>query len=344
MKWILFLLTSLTSVNLYDATQNEKEAVCFIYHRFGDSRYPSTNVSVKDFESHLKYLVENDFQVVTFSDAISYLQSEQPAKKTAVITVDDGYKGFFTHALPLLKKYKVPATLFINTKTVGGGDYMSWNELRDVVKDDIEIGNHTHSHEYFLNLPESSRYKTFKGEIDLSQSIIKKNLDVEPIVFSYPYGEFDVEMKKIVKQAGFVAAAAQNSGVMYAGSDMFQCPRFPISESYASLKQFAEKASMHALQPSDLSPETFVLKGQNPPVLTLTLTRENLDLKQLQCFVQGGECEVQVLKNGDEGTTLSLRARKPLGLRRRTLYTLTLRDKHGQWYWFSHLWINPGIP
>jgi peptidoglycan/xylan/chitin deacetylase (PgdA/CDA1 family) len=271
------------------------------------------------------------------------LQSDQPSKKTAVITVDDGYKGFLTYALPLLKKYNLGATLFINTKTVGGGDYMTWDELKDVVNYNIEIGNHTHSHDYFLGLPESSRYKTFKDEIELSQSTIKKNLDLEPIVFSYPYGEFDVEMKKIVKQAGFVAAAAQNSGVISAGSDVFQCPRFPISEAYASQKQFAEKASMHALEISDRSPEGFVLGEDNPPAVTLTLARGDLNLNELQCFVQGGDCELQVLKTTDENITVLLRARRPLWARRRTLYTLTVRDKRGQWYWFSHLWINPGV-
>jgi peptidoglycan/xylan/chitin deacetylase (PgdA/CDA1 family) len=349
MKWILLLLTALMILGPdYESdsrylTKNEKEVVCFVYHRFGDSRYPSTNVSAKDFEIHLKYLVENDFQVLTFSQAIAYLHSEKPLRKTAVITIDDGYKGFFTNALPLLKKYDIPATLFINTKTVGGGDYMTWNELKDVARHDVEIGNHTHSHDYFLDLPETSRYKTFKDEIDLSQSIIKKNLDIEPIVFSYPYGEFDVEMKKIVQQAGFVAAAAQNSGVMYAGSDIFQCPRFPMSEAYSSEKQFIEKTSMHALQIIDQSPTAFVLREEDPPVLTLTLPGSDLNLKQLQCFVQGGECELNALKTTDESATISLRARKPLSGRRRTLYTLTFRDNQGKWYWFSHLWINRSV-
>lgn len=349
MKWILLLLTSLLTLDTrYKSdsghpTKDDKEVVCFVYHRFGDSRYPSTNVSVRDFEIHVKYLVENDFQVLTLSEAIAYLQSEQPSKKTAVISIDDGYRSFFTNALPLLKKYNLPATLFINTKTVGGGDYMTWDELRDVVRYGVEIGNHTHSHDYFLNFPESSRYKTYKDEIALSQSIIEKNLDIESIVFSYPYGEFDAEMKKIVKQAGFVAAAAQNSGVIHAVSDIFQCPRFPMSEAYSSVKQFAEKASMHALQILDQSPKAIVLKEKNPPVLTLTLPGGDLNLKQLQCFVQGGECELEVLETTDEGTTISLRARKPLGARRRTLYTLTYRDNQGEWYWFSHLWINPGV-
>jgi peptidoglycan/xylan/chitin deacetylase (PgdA/CDA1 family) len=350
MKLRLFLLISFTTLgigyksNSNNIIKNEKEVVCFVYHRFGDARYPTTNVSVRDFEMHLKYLVENDFQVLTFSQAIAYLQSEQPSRQTAVITIDDGYKSFFVNALPLLKQYNIPATLFINTKTVGGGDYMTWEELKDVVRLNIEIGNHTHSHDFFLNLPASPRYKTFKDEIEQSQSIIEKNLDLQPIVFSYPYGEFDNEMKKIVKQAGFVAAAAQNSGVMASGSDIFQCPRFPMSEAYSSGKQFAEKASMHALQILEQSPESFLLKETNPPVLTLTLSQGDLNLKELQCFVQGGECEIKVLESRNESTTLSLRARKPLTARRRTLYTLTVRDKRGKWYWFSHLWINPDMP
>ncbi|HEX6889274.1 MAG TPA: polysaccharide deacetylase family protein [Chryseolinea sp.] len=349
MKWKWLLLISITILGIgYTSSSgnpvnNKKEVVCFIYHRFGDSRYPTTNVSVEDFEAHLRYLLENDFQILTFSQAVAYLKSEQTSRKTAVITIDDGYKSFLVNALPLLERYNIPATLFINTKTVGGGDYMKWEELKDVVRHNIEIGNHTHSHEYFLNLPASSRYKTFKEEIELSQSIIKKNLDLQPIVFSYPYGEFDVEMKGIVKQAGFVAAAAQNSGVMVSGSDIFQCPRFPMSETYSSRRQFAEKASMHALQLVDQSPESFLLGETNPPTLTVKLGRSDLNLKEVQCFVQGGECQVEVLETGDNGITLSLRALKPLAARRRTLYTLTVRDKHGHWYWFSHLWINPAI-
>ena len=165
--------------------QSDKEVVCFIYHRFGDSRYPSTNVPTSDFEAHLKYLVENDFQLLTFSEAISYLNSSAAPKKTAVITIDDGYKSFYRNGLPLLKKYNVPATLFINTETVGG-DYMSWDELNDVIKHRIEIGNHTHSHKYFLDLPELSRYTVFKEEIALSQSIIKKKLNVDRKCFRFP--------------------------------------------------------------------------------------------------------------------------------------------------------------
>ena len=85
MKGVVLLLATLLAFSktpdISDSSSGIKEAVCFIYHRFGDSRYPTTNVSTKDFESHLKYLVDNKFEILSFSDAITYLKSNSPAKK-----------------------------------------------------------------------------------------------------------------------------------------------------------------------------------------------------------------------------------------------------------------------
>lgn len=323
--------------------QSEKEVVCFIYHRFGDSRYPTTNTLTREFEQHLGYLTRNKFQILTFSEAIQYLKSDKPARKTAVITIDDGYKSFYQNGLPLLKKYALPATLFINTKTVGGGDYMNWDQLNEATKSNIEIGNHTHSHNFFLNEPESSRYKSFDNEIQMSQSIISQHLNITPTVFSYPYGEFDGRMKEIVKKAGFVAAAAQNSGVISGGSDLFMCPRFPMSESYSAVSKFTEKALTKALKIVDVSPDNFILPENKKPVLKLAIDATDLKIQQLQCFVQGGECELQILENREKKTTISVQATKPITDRRRTLYTITVPDKNGMWHWYSHLWVNSNV-
>ncbi len=320
-----------------------KTIMCFVYHRFGDSRYPTTNVSVKDFESHLNWLTKHDFTFLNFSDAIAYLQSDGADRKIAVITIDDGYKSFFKNGLPLLKKYKAPATLFINTETIDGGDYMGWPELRTAMKNNIEIGNHTHSHDYFLNKPASTRYSSFKEEIELSQSIIQKNLDFTPTVFSYPYGEFDVEMKNIAKQVGFKAAAAQNSGVVYAGTDLFMCPRFPMSEAYSGLDKFIEKASAKALKVLNRSPENPYLPSNKKPILTLTIDITDLRLDQLQCFVQGGKCSFKIIEKSAAKATITFQSVAVITGRRRTLCTITIPDKKGVWHWYSHLWVNPSI-
>lgn len=345
--YVLLIIFSCTSksagIQETLSPKNDKEIVCFVYHRFNDTRFPSTNTPLKDFEAHLNYLVEQKFQILSFSDAIDYLQSDKPIRKTAVITIDDGYKSFYKNALPLLRKYNLPATLFINTQTIGAGDYMTWHELKESSRHNIEIGNHTHSHKYFLNEEKETRYKTFKEELEVSQSIIEKNLGVLPVVFAYPYGEFDPEMKKIAQEAGFKAAAAQNSGVVYSGTDLYQCPRFPMSEVYSAPSKFAEKASMRPLKIDRISPDDFLLPAGKRPLLTLTFEGTDLVLDQLQCFVQGNECDLKIIERGDSIVSITLQSSKIISARRRTLYTVTVPDKQGKWHWYSHLWINEKI-
>lgn len=343
--FLLFLMVSCLGKSSTE-TKNinpEKTVACFIYHRFGDSRFPSTNVSINDFEKHLRYLSENNFQVLSLSEALDYLESDEPVRKTVVLTIDDGYKSFYENALPLLRKYKMPATMFINTETVGGKDYMNWTQLKEIMKANVEIGNHTHTHAYFLNEDETTRYTTFENEINESQKIITENLGVKPILFAYPYGEFDEQMKNVVRKLNFQCGAAQYSGVLYYETDRYQLPRFPMAEAYANLDKFVEKVSMKPLRVTNESIKNTVLQPTNlQPKLTLTFDNIGLELNRLQCFVQGSECDLQIQSDSAQ-STITLQAAKDLATRRRTLYTITVPDGKGNWYWYSHLWINPNV-
>lgn len=339
---ILFILLASFGCNRSESKEidPEKEVVCFVYHRFGDNRYPSTNVSLEDFEAHLKHLQTEGFQVLTFADAIDYLHSDEPAQKTAVLTIDDGYESFYKNGLPLLKKYQFPATLYINTETVGGTSYMNWEQLQEATDAGIEVGNHTHSHAYFLNQPAAERYDNFEKELKRTQKLIEKNLGEKPETFAYPFGELDQRMLEIVKEIGFKGAAAQNSGVLGASTDLHKCPRFPMSQSYSSIDKFKSKAAMHHVKLIREEPSTF-LATDDKPKLSLTLEPESPLNGSVNCFIQGGDCAVS--KNEVNGKViLSISPEGPITGRRRFLYTLTAQ-KNGQWYWYSHLWIRPGI-
>lgn len=329
-------------VKIEVATTGEKEVVTFVYHRFGDDRFPTTNISIEDFESHLSWLSSHNYQILSLTDAITYLNSDSAVKNTAVITIDDGYKSFYTNALPLLVKYKLPATLFINTETVGAGDYMDWSQLKQAMKNNIEIGNHTHSHAYFLNQKQNERYANFLNDIQLSQKLIEDNLSIKPRVFAYPYGEFDDGFETIVKAAGFIGAVAQNSGVINKSTNLFQLPRFPMSETYAS--QFEEKALMRSFDIIRQAPVLPMLpRGKSRPTLTLTINTKGLRTDQFQCFVQNSGCDLKILEQSKNELTITIQATTSIMNRRRTLYTLTAPDSSGRWHWFSHLWINPAV-
>ncbi|WP_175402785.1 polysaccharide deacetylase family protein [Mangrovivirga cuniculi] len=331
----------------YESITNEvyKDVVCFVYHRFGDHRFPSTNISLSDFEAHLKYLKDNNFEVVTFSEALDYIKSGSENKKVAVITIDDGYKSFFNNGLPLLKKYDFPATLFVNSESVGGKDYMTWGEINKANNEGVEIGNHTHTHEYFLNIDPEDRYTEFEKEITISQQLFEVKLGHKPETFAYPFGEYDNEMKAIVKKLGFKGAAAQNSGVIYSDTDLMECPRFPMSESYADINSFISKANMKPLKIIGEKPSDQIISKSIPqPVLELKIQGDAIKSDEIQCFIQGAECEMSIqndtIKNIIE---VELKASSSILLRRRTLYTLTAKNSNGDWCWFSHLWVNPSI-
>ena len=75
-----------------------------MYHRFEDQRFPSTSISSKNFQEQIKYLRENNFNILPISDLILFFKkSYEIPNKSVFITIDDGYKSFYEHAFPILK-------------------------------------------------------------------------------------------------------------------------------------------------------------------------------------------------------------------------------------------------
>lgn len=346
----LFLVLVLASgrmapreADLKQKVTDQKVVPTFVYHRFGDDRYPSTNISNGAFESHLQHLKKEGYEALTFSGAIDYLKSKKKPKKVVCLTIDDGYKSFLENGLPLLKSYGFSATLFINTETVGSPDYLTWEQLRTVKEAGIEIGNHSDSHAYFLNDSLDTVRQHFAADLIKSQTLIESNLGIIPIAFAYPYGEFDEQMKIVIKGMGFKGAAAQSSGVNHAKGDFYQVPRFPMSDRYGRIGSFIEKLGMLPINVHEVEVIKTGYSGtpDNPRVI-FRFNEGNLRIEQLQCFVQGKACSksLRVLKGAQ--VQLSVKSKQTL-TSRRSLYTITVPDKAGKWHWYSYTWVIPTI-
>jgi len=321
------------------------QANIFTYHRFNDSRYPSTNITLQDFRAHLDLLSQEKFSVLTLGQVVNKLQKGITLpQRCAVISVDDAYRSFLTDGWPLLKEYGYPATLFVSTDTVGGGGYLSWQELRGLQEQGVEIGNHSASHAYLLDrlVSESDAdwMKRIGEDISRSQQAFETHLGSIPELYAYPYGEFAPALVDLVKSAGFLAAFGQQSGVVADDQDYFRLPRFPVGGDYSSLTEFRNKLYMRRLSVHVVSPESTVIKGENPPKLRFYLNQENVDISTLRCFVYGkSDCAVRQL-DGENGL-YEVEAMQPL-IGRRSKYTLTASGVNGSsWYWFSQLWVLP---
>jgi len=312
----------------------------FVYHRFGEDDIPSTNISAKIFREHLRFLHENDYTVLTMGEAVKKLRSHQNIpEKTAVLTVDDGYKSFKTVAVPLLEKYGFKATVFVCTDYIGKNSYLSWDDIRSLRKKGFEFGNHSHSHDHFLNYSDPNTREQFIKDLDKTEEMFEQELGYQPDLYCYPYGEYNPDMQDILKRRGYQAAAAQKSGVVSEGSDLYALSRFPMTSTYGETGKFKTKARMKALPVINEIPANPEIKDTNPPRLTLHVSPGKINPDNIQCFVNGRRtCKI----SRQDGATLvlTIQAREPL-LTRRTLYTITAPSKSGgRWHWFSHLWVN----
>jgi peptidoglycan/xylan/chitin deacetylase (PgdA/CDA1 family) len=315
----------------------------FAYHRFGDSRYPSTDIPLSVFESQLQYLADNHYTVLTLGAAVAKWKAGKALPdKAAILTIDDGYLSFYENGWPLLKKYGFSATIFVQTGTIGGNDFINWPQIKEMQKAGIEIGNHSHEHTQFLNLDETERGAVFLRDLAEASDHFQEHLGSTPALYCYPYGEWTPDMEQMLRDAGFAAATVQKSGVFSQSSDAMAIPRFPMGGPFGTLQGFKNKIVMKALEVTEASPASPFF-SDNPPTLRLTLKSGEVNLKNAQLFVDGTKTEIKKITADGDQKIVVLQAVKKL-TQRRTLYTLTAPSATGNsWHWYSHLWVNPKV-
>jgi len=94
-----------------------------IYHRVSDSGNPFMIEKIPPplFDLQMEYLAKH-FNVLRMEEIIDHLQSGKSLPKRCVaITFDDGYKDNYRNAFPVLRKYNLPATIFLTGGCIDTG-------------------------------------------------------------------------------------------------------------------------------------------------------------------------------------------------------------------------------
>lgn len=346
---VLAFCALLICVSLWPVPLQAKDsATIFVYHRFGDARYPSTNISVEKFEDHLRYLRDKDYNVIPLSEIVAKLRrGEELPPRCVGLSADDAYASVLEGAVPLLDKYEMPMTVFVNTDGVGGGSYMSWDQLRALdEKANIEIGNHSAHHPYYVSLPQEHGTKEWdekvREDISTAQQAFATHLGYEPEMFAYPYGEYSPELMAIVEDMGFDAAFGQQSGPVGADSPLYALARYPMGGNYVSMERLRSNLNMNAMDIEVIRPETPLLpSAAEAPEMVFRLSNPDLQVSTMKCYIPGQEPVVPEVVDQDKGI-YRVQAQGPLQ-GRRSKYTLTAQDKDNRWYWFSQPWVNPAV-
>jgi peptidoglycan/xylan/chitin deacetylase (PgdA/CDA1 family) len=255
-------------------------ACIFYYHRiaevdFVDPQVDDWNVSPKLFERQVATLAEYA-EIIPLRELPHRLKAGTELSKPLVcLTFDDGYASFYTQALPILERYRAPATAFVITGMIGrtgpmpfdgwslknrtrlrsdAWRAMNWNELEACLASGlVTIGAHSHNHRKGSLSTEAE----MKEEAERSRYLLRNHLGPSHgNAYAYPFGstrlrDVTPEYVSAVRSAGYELAVTTDLGLADADSDSFTLPR--IEAHALDLPGVLRAKAMGALLPYRLT-------------------------------------------------------------------------------------------
>jgi peptidoglycan/xylan/chitin deacetylase (PgdA/CDA1 family) len=327
--FVIFISSnSISDENNIKHYSNDEGILSIMYHRFNESKYPSTNIQMDVFKNQMEIIKKSNY---TFSDPDRFKKDFLTPKKNKeiLITIDDGFESFYINAWPYLKKNKIPFILFISTEPVGKKGYMNWSQIKEVEKEKFAfIGHHSHTHDYLID----DTNDIFIKDIEKANKIFLKQLGYIPNLFSYPFGEYSKFMRNYISQ-NFEYAFGQHSGVIDVNKNKFELPRFPINENYGELKRFKSIINSFPLEYEQLFPEEKKLtKKTNPPEFKVKFFKEQKNIENINCY--SNELNKWEKSNTNlQNQELTIKFRGPFSPRRGRI-NCSLND-NGKWRWLG---------
>ena len=305
--------------------------ISLMYHRFEENKYPSTNIKNKVFLEQLKEINKLGLEFITFKKFEEIIQTNID-KNYVLLTIDDGFESFYKNAWPILKSKKIPFILFISTREVGKNGYMTWEQINEIGSSDLaKIGNHSHSHEYLIDWENNK----IKSDIKTSIEIFKKKLGYPPEIFSYPFGEWSNELKKIIYDFDFKFAFGQHSGVIDPTKDFLELPRFPINEKYGEIKRFKSILQTLPFPYKTITPiERYLKDKDNPPNVKVKFFENLINIKNINCYSNEGnkwrKSNIQFINENEIKILLSEKFTSERGR-----INCSLWEEGGKWRWLG---------
>ncbi|HET6418855.1 MAG TPA: polysaccharide deacetylase family protein [Geobacteraceae bacterium] len=184
-----------------------------LYHRLAPTVKDSMTITTAVFESHLKYLRDNGYKVIPLRMLVNYYLNKgpAPAPKSVIIVEDDAHISVYTQMLPIVRKYRIPVTVFVYPSAISNASYaMTWDQLRELKKTGLfDIQSHTFWHPNFRHDKKRMKPAEFDKFVDVqfkkSKARIEKELGGSVDMLAWPFGIYDDYLIKKAAADGYRA-------------------------------------------------------------------------------------------------------------------------------------------
>ncbi len=227
-----------TSASTSKVNTSKRGLPVLMYHFFYDAKKGEKGadnnwMEVSAFETQMKYLADNNYYFPSWNEVEAYINGTKtlPAK-SVLVTIDDGDASFIKYAIPIIEKYNVKATSFVVT---------SWNGNwlpKSYKSNHLDFQSHSHDmHRSGAN--GKGRFVNLSYKDALEDVTKSKNIIGNCTVFCYPFGHYNDNAIKVLKDAGYKLAFTTKSGRVYPGQNKFALPRVRMSKGI-SMSAFKE--------------------------------------------------------------------------------------------------------
>lgn len=188
------------------------------YHNFSVNESNKMTVTQADFEEQMRLLKDKGYRVITLDQLFDFLDfKKQVPRKSVVITIDNDWRSTYDIAMPILKKYGYPATLFVYTDLIiGGRKTLSWDLVKELAGNGIDVQCNTKTHRNLTIINEKEPFKEYfenlEKELSECAAIIKEKLGKDVRYLAYPYGDTNHLIIELMRKKGYRGAFTVERG------------------------------------------------------------------------------------------------------------------------------------
>jgi peptidoglycan/xylan/chitin deacetylase (PgdA/CDA1 family) len=219
-----------------------RELPILMYHQVAPSgpgylsRY---RVTPERFEQQLRSLWDEGFRTTTLEEWGEAMRTQRPVPgKAVLLTFDDGFLDFRTHAWPLLRRFGFSALVFLVAERVGQSNawdsvrgeevqLLGWRDIRTLQDEGVAFGSHSATHPYLTRLSAEDVVR----EVVRSRAILQRGLGRRVDAFAYPHGAEDRGIQHLIGASGYVFGLSCRPGACKLNDALLSLPRIEVRDS-----------------------------------------------------------------------------------------------------------------
>jgi len=282
------------------------------YHDFSEAA-PETAMRMHSskFRKQMTALRQLGITVISLDDFLAWKRgAKHLPEKSALLTFDDGWKSVYTDALPILKEFGYPFTLFIYKNYIDGGSKaLTTDMINEMLHAGASLGSHSVSHPY----PAVFRSHRKKGDHDMdaflrkemgeSKRFIEAKFATKITAYAFPGGFVSEEMLPLADEFGYTSLFTVLPGKVKRPTPDKHLPRYMILGNYDKIFDLATTfrdsqdtnaapvgtlADLNQTTPYPVTPEAGSIINSRLPVISANLASlTDFDPKSLVMKVSG---------------------------------------------------------